>query len=63
MAPRKLKDVKPVYPADAQSNRVQGIVIIEATIDTSGKVTNARVLRSIARLDDAALDADLLRSA
>ena len=63
MASRKLKDVKPVYPADAQSDRVQGIVIIEATIDTSGKVTNARVLRSIARLDDAALDADLLRSA
>ena len=36
---------------------VQGIVIIEATIDASGKVSNAKVLRSIARLDDAALDA------
>ena len=57
MAPRKLNDVKPVYPADAQLDRVQGIVIIEATIDAGGKVSNARVLRSIARLDDAALDA------
>ena len=57
MAPRKVRDVKPVYPADAQADRVQGIVILETTIDTSGKVTNAKVLRSIARLDDAAVDA------
>jgi len=57
MAPRKTRDVKPVYPADAQADRVQGIVILETTIDTSGKVTNARVLRSIPRLDDAAVEA------
>jgi protein TonB len=36
---------------------VQGVVIIEATIDTEGRVRNAFVLRSIPLLDQAALDA------
>jgi protein TonB len=56
-APVKTKDVRPVYPAIAQSARVQGIVIIEATIGPTGKVTDAKVLRSIPLLDNAALDA------
>jgi TonB family protein len=58
-APKKIKDVKPVYPPEAQSARVQGIVILEATIGPDGKVTNARTLRSIPLLDQAALDAVL----
>jgi protein TonB len=41
----------------AQQARVQGVVIIEATIGTDGNVTDARVLRSIPLLDDAALEA------
>jgi protein TonB len=49
--------VKPTYPAIAQSARVQGIVIIEATIGTNGRVTNTKVLRSIPLLDQAAIDA------
>jgi protein TonB len=56
-APRKTKDVPPVYPPIAQSARVQGIVIIEATIGPNGKVQDARVLRSIPLLDAAALEA------
>jgi TonB family protein len=56
-APTKTRDVKPVYPATAQSARVQGVVIIEATVGTDGKVIAARVLRSIPMLDQAALDA------
>ena len=56
-APSKVKDVKPVYPPIAQSARVQGVVIIEATIGADGAVQNARVLRSIPLLDQAALDA------
>jgi protein TonB len=56
-APQKIKDVRPVYPAIAQSARVQGIVIIEATIGPNGSVQEAKVLRSIPLLDAAALEA------
>jgi len=55
--PKKIKDVKPVYPELASSARVQGVVIIEAVIGPDGKVQDARVLRSIPQLDQAALDA------
>ena len=56
-APTKIKDVKPVYPAIAQSARVAGAVVIEATIGPDGKVIDAKVLRSVPLLDQAALDA------
>ena len=49
--------MRPVYPPIAQSARVQGVVIIEATIGPDGVVKDARVLRSIPLLDQAALDA------
>ena len=55
--PRKIRDVPPTYPPIAQSARVQGIVIIEATIGVDGRVTDARVLRSIPLLDAAAVEA------
>ena len=55
--PVKTRDVRPVYPSIAQSARVQGVVIIEATIGPDGTVQDARILRSIPLLDDAALDA------
>lgn len=55
--PTKVKDVAPVYPAIAQSARVEGIVIVEAIIGVDGRVAEARVLRSIPLLDQAALDA------
>jgi TonB family protein len=55
--PKKLKDVKPVYPELATSARVQGVVIVEAVIGQDGKVQNSRVLRSIPLLDQGALDA------
>ena len=55
--PVKVKDVKPVYPADAQQARAQGVVIIEATIDPTGQVRDAVVKRSIPLLDAAALNA------
>jgi len=56
-APTKIKDVKPVYPAIAQSARVAGMVTIEATIGFDGKVVDAKVVRSSPLLDQAALDA------
>ena len=55
--PAQLKTVKPVYPPVAASARVQGLVIVEATIGVDGKVTDAKVVRSIPLLDAAALDA------
>jgi len=56
-APTKIKDVKPVYPAIAQSAHVSGVVTIEATIGPDGKVIDAKVLRSVPMLDQAALEA------
>jgi protein TonB len=55
--PVKIKDVAPVYPAIAQSARVSGDVVIEATIDAEGKVAEAKVVKSVPLLDQAALDA------
>jgi protein TonB len=56
-APIKMNDVQPIYPALAQSAHVAGAVTIEATIGTDGKVIDAKVVRSIPLLDQAALDA------
>jgi protein TonB len=56
-APTKTKDVKPVYPPEAQAARIQGVVIVEARIEPDGTVSDTRVLRSIPSLDQAALDA------
>jgi TonB family protein len=55
--PTRVKDVKPIYPAIAQSANVTGAVTIEATIGVDGKVTDAKVVRSVPLLDQAALDA------
>ncbi len=55
--PAKVRDVKPAFPAEAQAARIQGVVIIEALVDETGTVANARVLRSIPQLDAAALGA------
>ena len=55
--PKKIKDVKPVYPEDAKAAGVQGVVIIETVIGTDGKVREARALRAVAMLDEAALEA------
>jgi TonB family protein len=55
--PRKIRDVKPIYPVEAQDLKIQGVVIIEAVIDTTGNVARGRILRGVAKLDEAALDA------
>ena len=55
--PIRIKEVAPLYPAIAQSARVQGDVVIEATIDEEGKIADARVVKSVPLLDQAALDA------
>jgi TonB family protein len=55
--PTKTKDVKAEYPQEAKDAGVQGVVILEATIDEQGNVAHARVLSSIPMLDKAAMDA------
>jgi protein TonB len=55
--PTKLRHVGPVYPKVAMAASVQGIVIIEAVIDATGRVAEARVLRGVPMLDEAALEA------
>ena len=55
--PTKVHDVRPVYPADAMAARVQGVVICEIVIDTTGHVSDVKVLRSIELLDAAAVEA------
>lgn len=56
---QKLKDVRPVYPPIAQSARVQGAVILQATIGVTGRVQSACVLKSMPLLDQAATTAVL----
>jgi protein TonB len=56
-APVKIVHVAPSYPVIALSARVQGTVILDAIIGTSGRVESVRVLRSIPLLDEAALGA------
>ena len=56
-APRKVKNVEPTYPPIAIEARVEGVVIVEATIDASGRVKGVKVLRGHPLLDQAAVAA------
>lgn len=55
--PLKVKDAKPVYPEIARQSRTQGVVILEITIGTDGKVKAVKALKSITLLEAAAVDA------
>jgi TonB family protein len=55
--PEKTKDVPPIYPAEAKAAGIGGMVIIETVIDENGDVSEARIIRSVPMLDQAALDA------
>jgi TonB family protein len=43
--PKLIKKVEPEYPEVAKSARIQGVVILEATITKKGDVVNVKVLR------------------
>lgn len=55
--PGKLQNTDPVYPKVALDGGVAGVVVIEVTIGADGSVTDARIVRSVPLLDEAALDA------
>jgi TonB family protein len=55
--PRRLRDVRPVYPAGALAAGISGTVIIEAVISRDGTVANATVVQGVPELDAAALAA------
>jgi protein TonB len=55
--PKKIVDVRPVYPEIAQRARVEGSVLLEAVINERGVVERVKVLRSIPLLDGAAVAA------
>ena len=57
LTPERTAYTAPDYPALAKSARIEGTVILEATIDEHGIVRDVRVLRSIPLLDRAAIDA------
>jgi periplasmic protein TonB len=56
-APALIHRVEPDYPGVAVSAKVGGTVILEATVNEAGAVTDVTVLRSIPLLDKAAIKA------
>jgi protein TonB len=56
-APALIHRVEPDYPGVAVSAKVSGTVILEATVNEAGAVTDVKVLRSILLLDQAAIKA------
>ena len=56
-APTLVHKVEPVYPAAATAAGIEGSVILEAIVDTEGRIESLRVLRSHGLLDRAATEA------
>jgi periplasmic protein TonB len=52
-----LQRVTPVYPPIAKAARVQGTVVLEATITKTGSIEGLKVISGPAMLQQAALDA------
>jgi protein TonB len=52
-----LLKTQPIYPPIAKAARVQGVVVLQATISKTGSITDLRVVSGPAMLQSAALDA------
>ncbi len=55
--PALVHRVEPTYPPDAVAARIEGTVVVEATVDDRGRVQNVTILRSLGALDQAAIAA------
>ena len=56
--PKPVTQKMPVYPEEARKDKIEGEVYVEVSIDTAGRVWNARILKSSQPvLNQAALDA------
>jgi protein TonB len=52
-----LRPIQPMYPAIAKAARIQGTVVIEATISRQGTIANLQVIEGPPMLRQAAIDA------
>ena len=55
--PKLIHQTPPQYPQLAQKAGVEGTVVVTVTIDKSGNVKTAKILKSIPILDEAAIEA------
>src|SRR3972149_9714391 len=53
--PRLIKQPRPQYPQEAFIKKVEGRVVVEILIDSTGRVVRARVVQSVPLLDAAAI--------
>ncbi|HET8644128.1 MAG TPA: energy transducer TonB [Vicinamibacteria bacterium] len=56
-APKMVRKVPPIYPPLAQAARLQALVILEAHVDTTGRVRQVKVLRGQPLFEEAAVEA------
>jgi TonB family protein len=54
--PKPVRITRPEYPAQAFADKLEGTVIVEVLIDSSGRVVRSRVVQSVPGLDEAALE-------
>ena len=52
-----IRRVEPVYPDLAKRARVQGVVLLQVTVDETGNVTDLKIIRGHPLLNQAAVDA------
>jgi len=57
VAPKLIKDVEPQYPREARNKHLQGVVIVQGTVGTDGKLSDIEVTRPLgAGLSEAAIE-------
>ncbi len=55
--PKLVSSPAPVYPTDARARNVEGVVVVDILVDTTGKIAETKVLSGPPMLQQAALDA------